>query len=249
MLAAILVLGLITVAAQAVVIGHTTTYEGKYTVAYMGTTTTVKVYKLTLDAPETWRIGALDIVIGSDACTSGQDPFQAWRRTYNSDEETWGDTKTPTNKNDKIFMTSGSYTGTNIYETDTRLICDYDMDDPNYGDSNMWIDNWQPAAVVAPSERNDKSIYNPGDVAKGELGKGDLWVTAGIPDGYRMQNQVVALIGIVEGDRVWAHNMSAAQPSEGSSESVDEVFEIIPEPATLTVLGLGALALIRRRRT
>jgi hypothetical protein len=241
----------VTVAAQAVVIGHTITLEGQYTVSYMATNTTVKVYKLTLDAPDTWRIGALDIVIGSDACTSGQDPFQAWRRTWDADGGVWVDTKTPTNKSDKIFMTSGSYTGTNIYETDTRLICNYDMGDPNYGDSNMWIDNWQPAAVVAPSERNDKLIYDPGDVAKAELGKGDLWVTAGVPDGYRVQHQVIALIGIVDGDHVWIHNMSAAQPFEGSSESVDEVFEImiIPEPATLTVLGLGALALMRRRRT
>jgi hypothetical protein len=253
--AAILCAMAVSASGQAL-ITHSVTYIDSYTVSYNSTETEVDVYKLTLNADPGWVIGAIDIVIGRNndpnrGVTQGQDPFQGWRRLYDVDEETWSDSKTPTQKGTKSFNTRALWTGTNIYQTDSRFICNYDMNDPNnFGDPNKWIDNWLPAPIIGPAENNDMSIYDPDDSytsTEASLGKGELWVTAGVPFGYRMEQMPVALIGIVQGDRVWCRDMSAATPPEGSSEVIDETFEIIPEPATLALLAVGAGSLLRRK--
>jgi hypothetical protein len=160
----------------------------------------------------------------------------------------WYDDWTPTegilNAGLEGYYTPGD--GSNIYESDTRLIVDYD---PNT-DPNTWIEYWLPSPTQTPTETNDKSIYDPGDADSGFLGEGDLSVTAGVPEAYQVQTMDIALIGIDGTKHVYARSRMAARPLAGGSSELDEyTFEIIPEPVTLTVLGLGALALFRRRRT
>jgi len=64
--------------------------------------------------------------------------------------------------------------------------------------------------------------------------------------GNPLSSNISALYIVADGNFSWAGDISVAP--EGGQGSTYQVAGEVPEPATLTLLGLGAVALIRRKR-
>jgi len=232
---------------------------------------TVDVYTVTMYTTETYgAITQVYLQFGTDAGGGGDDPFQVGRRTatYNDETESYdiyNDYMTPTTKKayQYIVATRGS-----MRATDTHFL---PYADPNTGIET--IDNWTKVDEVNMplSETNDSGLYNPGyngdswgpSFYRHLLGQGDLQTWQLLPTelmtpGYQL---LIAQIGVVHGDTVYGYSESGyvddAREGQPHNFGADPgtTFEIepgtvfqIPEPATLAMLGLGALALIRPRR-
>jgi len=240
-----LVLGLCVVAAQAGPITRTISYVGTYTVTGDTGTANVSVYNITeySTAPNTTFQTVVDMTFGTAAGQGGQNPFQAayTTKTKVGGKWTYPINLTPSEDSDSYWDPCD---GSNIYQADSRFLpSDADANDPCGG-----IENW--LAIQAPTETNDKSIDPNRAIADDiVLGKGGLSTISAIP--VPMQSPSLQLaavrVGVVQGTQVWCLDQCAWY--DGVADQSDNVTFMIPEPATLSMLCLGALALIRRRRS
>lgn len=202
-------------------ITHTVTPVGTYTMG-IGSAPVVDVYDVSFDAGEGRTLGALVITVGSDS-GEGTDPVQsAWL----SGGKTPVLHLTPSEDDSGYWLVPPDVT--KCYETDTRFL-------------PAGIGTWAPVVVV-PTEINDGSIYSAG-TEDYKAGLGDITVSVAVPVSEREEEITVIRVGVPLGAHVWCLSKSA----DDLGVVTTDLFEI-PEPATLTVLGLGALALVRRRR-
>jgi hypothetical protein len=182
------------------------------------------------------------MTFGTAAGQGGQNPFQAAYTTKTKVGGVWTYpvNLTPTEDSDSYWDPND---GSHIYQSDSRFM----PSSANPSDPCGGIENW--LAIQAPTETNDRSI-DPNNAVSDDivLGKGGLSTISAIP--VPMQSGslqlLVARIGVVAGDTVWGLDQSAYYDGI-ADRSLNETF-IVPEPATLALLGLGAVALIRRRR-
>jgi len=254
MLAASLVLMLCAVAAQATVIKQTDlwteiTKVGTINVVYDTLDVDVDVYDLTMYMSDKLPNGfqtTINITVGSDANSNSDDPLQSqWiDRVKVGGKWTLVPHPCPTELeilyfNDPAYGDEPDYA---IYDTDTRFLPYVDP-----GDDWQTIDNW--GSITPPSEDIDTLEYDGGAQYEPYVGTGDLWAICALPTEMQDPNLelVIARVGVVQGDKVWVKSTSGYY--DGEYDRADNTVFEIPEPATLTLLGLGALALIRRRRT
>lgn len=235
----IMVLGMVVVAAEAQ-ITYQVTQTGSYTVSYGGADTPVNVYKVRYTTNLLYgrysMLAALVVDIGTSAGLGGSDPFQVgWiDRVKVGGKWAFPNVLTPTEEDIDEFFDPND--GTNTYQTDTRFL-------------PAGIDDWTPAVFI-PTETNDMSVYNPGDIQYSyTLGRGSLWCAINIPVDLRAQSMDVATVGVIQGTYVWLKDASyVIDPNTGDgAEMWAEI--LIPEPMTFCLLGLGGLALFRRRRS
>jgi hypothetical protein len=217
------------VAAQATVITHQVTLLGDYAV----TGGSVAVYKVSFDAGVDRKIGSLVLDVGSyaspDPCSPDpnfKDPYQVWYKYRGGFPVHNIDVMTPTIDDITGF-------GSPYEETDTHFILG-------------GISGWTPV-VVLPGESNNGSLanppYNPGGIKEGF---GYLTVAIAVPVAYRTRTMDVIQVGVFHAsplDKVYCKSGSANDLGDVTHETF-----LVPEPAALTMLGLGALCLIRRRR-
>jgi len=237
MLVASAVLGLFAVAAPAAITVEVS-HVGDYTVVYDTLTVDVNVYDVILHGHNA-KIDAIDFLVGLDPNsqnTKGVDPFNyGWmRREKIGGVWKWTTHNAPTEDDEMMAPGDGTY----VYESDTRFL-------------PAGIGSWSPA-VSLPAEGINKDLYDEGNVDYG-LFAGQTWLAAivGVPVSEQAWDITIARVGILATsdpknnedpcDWVYARDRS----SDGTSH--DSIFPI-PEPATLMILGLGALGLIRRRR-
>ena len=223
--AVLMVVGLFAAAAPAAMT-YTATYTGSHDVAGV----TVDMYTVTLDAGTGRVMGSLILTAGTMAELGASNPFQVWysyRQTAPPPAKNV-DLKTPTA--DDIAGWGLSYE-----QTDTHLL-------------PTGIASWAPV-VVAPAEDNDASIVDPGyDPGGNKLGAGSLTVQTSVPVSLRTQTLELLQAGVIHtSEGVWVKSLSA--DDYGLVTELHIFLPPIPEPATLSLLGLGALALFRRRRT
>jgi hypothetical protein len=232
MLVASLVLGLAAVVANAGVITPSFTLTSTQIVEYADTTTTVDVYTVTITANDPTKvITAIGICVGDTSDSSytpfdtgiGDNPFQAW----GVGNRTTTLYKTSTEEDANASLVLDIIEGETEYYADTHLL-------PGVGD-------WSPVAA-GPDELNDKSIAGP---VKYEyvFGTGLNFFQASVPNEFRANSQDVMSVGVIRGTSVYFRDISS------NGDESNDVTVLIPEPATLTLLCLGALTLIRRRRS
>jgi MYXO-CTERM domain-containing protein len=221
------------VVANAAYVTPSVSFLSTQIVDYNDTSTTVDVYTITVtaDDPE-GHVGALLLCVGdtSDANFTvfdpgiGDNPFQAW----GVGSKTTTLYKTATEED-----AYGNLYGMEIIEGDTEY----------YADTHLLtgVGDWTPS-TAGPDEMNDKSIAGP---VKYEyvFGQGMMWFQSAVPVVNWANSIDVAQVGVIRGTDVYLRDMS----SDGVGS--DDTTMLIPEPATLTLLGLGALTLIRRRRS
>ncbi|MGA2264951.1 MAG: PEP-CTERM sorting domain-containing protein [Phycisphaerae bacterium] len=243
MLVASLVLGLCAVVAHAGLVITVTKVGSALTVQGDQGSAVVDVYDITISSPNANTFETtVDMTIGA-ATGKGSDPFQAayTTKTKVGGKWTYPINLTPSEDSDSYWDPCD---GSNIYQADSRFLPSAaDANDPCGG-----IENW--LAIQAPTETNDKSIDPNRAIADDiVLGKGGLSTISAIP--VPMQSPSLQLaavrVGVVQGTQVWCLDQCAWY--DGVADQSDNVTFMIPEPATLSMLCLGALALIRRRRS
>jgi hypothetical protein len=101
---------------------------------------------------------------------------------------------------------------------------------------------WAPA-VVNPVEVNDSSVYSAGDDDY-RAGVGNLRCAVAIPNANRTASIDAVMVGVIRGTTVYLYTGSADELGRTTKER----FVVIPEPATLSVLAMGLLGLLGRRR-
>jgi hypothetical protein len=225
LVASLVLLCLAVVANAAYVTPSVSLVTANKVVTYMGTSTTMDVYNITLTADGDGNVAAILICAGDSSDEGwvafdpgkGDSPFQVWKDYGGGDiapTPKWEDC----NSKAKTYLTSDSHllAGIGAYSPQT----------------------------CAPVEENDSSIWTADPDEGGfDLGQGALAFQAAVPVVYYAHSVVVAQVSVIKGTTVWGRDMS----SDGIGS--DDTTFLIPEPATLTLLGLGALTLIRRRRS
>ena len=220
-----------SVMAQAIM--HTITPTGTYTVTLGTSETIVDVYKLTFDAGPGRTLGAIVLDIGTIGGHGGDDPFQAWYVIGGKKGETIGMTPTQDDADDWLYADPPD--GTNCYQADTHFLPEGFAD-------------WAPV-VVSPTEGNDASIYDEGVLGSGmgdyRAGAGSLSVAAAVPAAEERRVIDIVQVGVIRGTTIrypWCDSRCATD----QGYVTNELF-LIPEPATLSLLVAGTLALLRRR--
>jgi len=179
-----------------------------------------------------YRIGAVSVGIGTGSDpnlnpTIGEDPFQIWKDGYDPNDE---------------FSQMGDY-WTEAYGHTGRIA---NVGDNRRADTRFTIpglENWAPA-ILAPSERNDQRYGTVTGGGDNVAGLGEIYCTVGVPILNQAHSMTIMQVGVVSGKSVYGKFDSAdANGGETHDNNV-----LIPEPATLSLLGLGALAILRRRR-
>ena len=237
MLVATMVLSLAAALAQA---GVTTSiaFVKTASVATASGNISVDIYDITQTATGTepnnpdYLIGAVSVGIGNGLDPNlnpqiGDDPFQIWNDGYDPNDE---------------FSNMADY-WTEAYGHTGRIA---NVGDNRRADTRFTkpgLENWAPA-ILAPSERNDErygSVTNGGDDV---AGLGEIYCTVGVPVLNQAHSITIMQVGVPSGKTVYGKFDSA--DSGGGETHENNV--LIPEPATLSLLGLGALAMLGRRR-
>ena len=221
-------------------ITHTVTYLSSYTLG-LGSRPTIDVYKVSFDAGSGRVLGSFILDVGAKADPDPndpndpnthlpdpnvyQDPFQAgWQYRVGKN---WVIGITPTKDDADLWLMPPDTSM--CYESDTYFI-------------PAGIGGWAPS-VVLPTESNDESIYYPAWPEDYAAGKGTLQVAVAVP----VENAVRAMdtihVGVIRGTTVYCKSHSANQQGETTYETF-----LVPEPGSMSLLGLAALALLRRKR-
>ncbi|MGA2264956.1 MAG: PEP-CTERM sorting domain-containing protein [Phycisphaerae bacterium] len=245
-----LVLGLCAVAAQAGItwnvltgpINITMEKVGTYTVTGDSGSAIVNVYDMTMWCRDPNTVETVVALTIGSATGAGSDPFQA-ASVYKAGSK-YHIGLTPVESADETFLDPCD--GSNAYQADSRFMPSGEYTDPN--DPCDGIENWMNLRV--PTETNDGSI-DPNQNVDGDmmLGKGGMEVLVAIPLAMQSPNLKlkIARIGIVQGDMVYFQDQSAYYDGiRDLSEYTAPI--LVPEPATLAFLSLGAVTLLRRRR-
>ena len=234
-LAATLVLGICAMVAQAApAMNITITKTGTYTPTGITGGATVDVYTFHIAVTEGEEIGGVDLTIGTLAYewfgvgdANGSDPFQIEYQTGSG--KTLAHNMTPTPETCVAYLYDGTGGYDNQIAMDTHFLVE-------------GLTGWLPA-ISAPTETNDRTLGSYTDDPASLYGKGDLYIAAPCPTGDEEASLDFAQVAVLQGTTVWARmQVSNTDGMIGWSWN-----GIIPEPATMTLLGLGALALIRRR--
>jgi hypothetical protein len=229
-------------------IAHTVTYTGSYTVG-VGTAPTVDVYKVSFTVTDlrdpNVKLAALVLEIGANAGDPNyalflpapdpslrfDNPFQAgWCTRFGKTPITY---LTPTRDDADTHLTPPDTS--QLYETDSSFL-------------PSGIATWAPAAVN-PTEVNDGSVYSAG-IDDYVAGVGNLRVAVAVPNEWQeVYGSTIdaAMVGCIRGTTVYCYSQSADEYGRVTVERF-LINEVIPEPVCLSVLALGGLALLRRKR-
>ena len=231
-----LLLSLVVVCAFAVVaqaaISHTVEFIGSVEV----TGGTVDVYQVSFDAGVGRTIGAVVLDVGvaanddpNDPDPNFADPYQVWYKYHRTVPPPHVDLDVMTPTADDIAGWGEPYENTDTHFLPTGMA------------------DWSPV-VTDPTESNDGTIadmpYSPGGYKEG---LGSLSVAISVPVLVRTQEMDMIQVGVYRTSTVAPIVYCKAGSADDLGMVTRETFPI-PEPATLTVLVLGALGLIRRRR-
>jgi len=230
-----------------------------YVATYEGTTTTVDLYSVTLGVSDNvhQEITVVDEKYGTTAGKGLQNPFQVGKFDGAGDGETYWTDVTPTEKLLRAYID----TRDNLRNADTRF-APYSTSTAS-ANAYKTIDNWN--APEPPAEDNDGNIYYPEEnddnIGMYVVGQGQLSAIVGLPTQYISYGNtiLIAKVGVIHGQGVWldddtvyidstdgrSHYANGATTGTGGEQWL---LLGVPEPATLALLGLGALALVLRRR-
>jgi len=230
MIAATLVLGLCAIVAQAGIV-ISTPLAGTYTVTRTGNTTqTVDVYNIVATADTGKTTGAVNFTVGTTPVgtmtmsTMGVNPFQIATYVLGEDPD------------------PGVYTQTASLTTGGALSTTGNM---RYADTHMLLaDAIIGVGIKQPTENNNYAFCTDPLNATRQFGKGSFGVIVGIDALSRTQVTTVMQVGVVRGDSVYL--TGSFSDNLGADTSYSNL--LIPEPATMSLLALGAIGLIRRRR-
>jgi len=236
LIAAITAVGLAVATAHGGV-GTTISYVKTATVATAAGPVIVDVYDIIQTATGTdpnsgdYLLGAICLGIGTGDDPNlnpqiGDDPFQIWNDGY--------DPNAPGSMSDYWTAT---------YNNTARI---EDIGDNRRADTRFLppgMEAWVPA-ILYPFERNDERYGLCTGSADDKAGLGEIYVATAVPVANRAHSITVLQVGVVQGTTVYGRFDSA----DGWGGETHEHNVLIPEPATLSLLGLGALAMLRRRR-
>ena len=212
----------------------TITKTGTYTPTGITGGLSVDVYNINLSVTEGEKIGGVDLTIGTLAYEwfgvgpDGSDPFQIEYQTGSG--KTLAHNMTPTPEACVAYL----YDGTGGYDNQIAM------------DTHFMVEGlagWLPA-ISSPTETNDRTLGQYTDDPASKYGLGDLYIAAPCPTGDEQSSLDIAQVAVLEGTTVYMRlQVSNADGMIGWSWLPN----LIPEPATMTLLGLGAIALLRRR--
>jgi hypothetical protein len=214
----------LAVVANAQYITPSYTFLSTQIVKYSGTTTTVDVYKVTLTADDPNGVVGAILICAGDSSDPAWSVFDAGMGA--NPFQVWRD------------YGDGDIWATPTWEDANRYTRSYLASDSHL---LAGIGAYSPQ-VLDPTEENDGLIYTPDpDTGGYVLGQGVLALQAAVPSVNWARSIDVAQIGVIRGTQVYLRDMSF----DGVNEN--DITVLVPEPATLALLGLGVLALIRRR--